>query len=285
MNIPIIDLHCHSNVSDGLLSPAELMSHAAENNVQAIALTDHDDIAGLSEASITAKSLNIIFINGVEISVTWKKRTLHIVGLNFDKDNKLLFQGLKKIRDGRYNRAQLMADGLGMAGIPGAMDGAKSYAKNSTIGRIHFAQFLVAQGYAKDISAVFKKFLTPGKPGYVDHEWISLEESIRLINGAGGDAIIAHPGRYDMGNKLYPKLFQEFKDLGGTGVEVMSGSQDPSQANYFSKLAANYNLFSSCGSDFHGKGISHRALGNVRSLPNDSIPIWTKWDQIKKLFH
>lgn len=285
MNIPIIDLHCHSNVSDGLLSPAELMSHAAENNVQAIALTDHDDIAGLSEASITAKSLNIIFINGVEISVTWKKRTLHIVGLNFDKDNKLLFQGLKKIRDGRYRRAQLMADGLGMAGIQGAMDGAKSYAKNSTIGRIHFAQFLVAQGYAKDISAVFKKFLTPGKPGYVDHEWISLEESIRLINGAGGDAIIAHPGRYDMGNKLYPKLFQEFKDLGGTGVEVMSGSQDPSQANYFSKLAANYNLFSSCGSDFHGKGISHRALGNVRSLPNDSIPIWTKWDQIKKLFH
>ncbi|MBT5166665.1 PHP domain-containing protein [Methylophilaceae bacterium] len=285
MNIPIIDLHCHSNVSDGLLSPAELMSHAAENNVQAIALTDHDDIAGLSEASITAKSLNIIFINGVEISVTWKKRTLHIVGLNFDKDNKLLFQGLKKIRDGRYKRAQLMADGLGMAGIQGAMDGAKSYAKNSTIGRIHFAQFLVAQGYAKDISAVFKKFLTPGKPGYVDHEWISLEESIRLINGAGGDAIIAHPGRYDMGNKLYPKLFQEFKDLGGTGVEVMSGSQDPSQANYFSKLAANYNLFSSCGSDFHGKGISHRALGNVRSLPNDSIPIWTKWDQIKKLFH
>jgi len=285
MNIPIIDLHCHSNVSDGLLSPAELMSHAAENNVQAIALTDHDDIAGLSEASITAKSLNIIFINGVEISVTWKKRTLHIIGLNFDKDNKLLFQGLKKIRDGRYKRAQLMADGLGMAGIQGAMDGAKSYAKNSTIGRIHFAQFLVAQGYAKDISAVFKKFLTPGKPGYVDHEWISLEESIRLINGAGGDAIIAHPGRYDMGNKLYPKLFQEFKDLGGTGVEVMSGSQDPSQANYFSKLAANYNLFSSCGSDFHGKGISHRALGNVRSLPNDSIPIWTKWDQIKKLFH
>lgn len=285
MNIPIIDLHCHSNVSDGLLSPAELMSHAAENNVQAIALTDHDDIAGLSEASITAKSLNIIFINGVEISVTWKKRTLHIVGLNFDKDNKLLFQGLKKIRDGRYKRAQLMADGLRMAGIQGAMDGAKSYAKNSTIGRIHFAQFLVAQGYAKDISAVFKKFLTPGKPGYVDHEWISLEESIRLINGAGGDAIIAHPGRYDMGNKLYPKLFQEFKDLGGTGVEVMSGSQDPSQANYFSKLAANYNLFSSCGSDFHGKGISHRALGNVRSLPNDSIPIWTKWDQIKKLFH
>ena len=285
MNIPIIDLHCHSNVSDGLLSPAELMSHAAENNVQAIALTDHDDIAGLSEASITAKSLNIIFINGVEISVTWKKRTLHIVGLNFDKDNKLLFQGLKKIRDGRYKRAQLMADGLGMAGIQGAMDGAKSYAKNSTIGRIHFAQFLVAQGYAKDISAVFKKFLTPGKPGYVNHEWISLEESIRLINGAGGDAIIAHPGRYDMGNKLYPKLFQEFKDLGGTGVEVMSGSQDPSQANYFSKLAANYNLFSSCGSDFHGKGISHRALGNVRSLPNDSIPIWTKWDQIKKLFH
>ena len=158
MNIPIIDLHCHSNVSDGLLSPAELIAHAAENNVQAIALTDHDDIAGLKEAEIEADRLNIIFINGVEISVTWNKRTLHIVGLNFDKENKQLFKGLKKIRDGRQDRAQLMANGLGMAGIQGAMDGAKSYAKNSTIGRIHFAQFLVAQGYAKNIGLCLKNF-------------------------------------------------------------------------------------------------------------------------------
>jgi len=285
MNIPIIDLHCHSNVSDGLLSPAELIAHAAENNVQAIALTDHDDIAGLNEAEIEADRLNIIFINGVEISVTWNKRTLHIVGLNFDKENKQLFKGLKKIRDGRQVRAQLMANGLGMAGIQGAMDGAKSYAKNSTIGRIHFAQFLVAQGYAKNIGAVFKKFLTPGKPGYVEHEWISLEESIQLINDAGGDAIIAHPGRYDMGGKLYPKLFQEFKDLGGAGVEVMSGSQDPSQTNYFLKLANNFDLLSSCGSDFHGKGISHRALGNIRELPNEAIPIWTKWNGFETIFH
>ena len=285
MNIPIIDLHCHSNVSDGLLSPAELIALAAENNVQAIALTDHDDIAGLKEAEIEADRLNIIFINGVEISVTWNKRTLHIVGLNFDKENKQLFKGLKKIRDGRLDRAQLMASGLGMTGIPGALNGAKSYAKNSTIGRIHFAQFLVAQGYAKNIGAVFKKFLTPGKPGYVEHEWISLEESIQLINDAGGDAIIAHPGRYDMGGKLYPKLFQEFKDLGGAGVEVMSGSQDPSQTNYFLKLANNFDLLSSCGSDFHGKGISHRALGNIRELPNEAIPIWTKWDRFEKIFH
>lgn len=285
MNIPIIDLHCHSNVSDGLLSPAELIALAAENNVQAIALTDHDDIAGLKEAEIEADRLNIIFINGVEISVTWNKRTLHIVGLNFDKEDKQLFKGLKKIRDGRLDRAQLMASGLGMTGIPGALNGAKSYAKNSTIGRIHFAQFLVAQGYAKNIGAVFKKFLTPGKPGYVEHEWISLEESIQLINDAGGDAIIAHPGRYDMGGKLYPKLFQEFKDLGGAGVEVMSGSQDPSQTNYFLKLANNFDLLSSCGSDFHGKGISHRALGNIRELPNEAIPIWTKWDRFEKIFH
>ena len=244
-----------------------------------------DDFAGKDTLVIlissSGNSMNII--NAAKYCEDNDIMYLALTG--FDKDNKLLFQGLKKIRDGSYKRAQLMADGLGVAGIQGAMDGAKSYAKNSTIGRIHFAQFLVAKGYAYVISTVFESFLPPAAPCSVDHEWISLEESIRLINGAGGDAIIAHPGRYDMGNKLYPKLFQEFKDLGGTGVEVMSGSQDPSQANYFSKLAANYNLFSSCGSDFHGKGISHRALGNVRSLPNDSIPIWTKWDQIKKLFH
>ena len=141
MNIPIIDLHSHSNISDGLLTPADLMLHAAENNVQAIALTDHDDIAGLKEAGDAAKNLNIIFINGVEISVTWNKRTLHIVGLNFDKEDKPLFDGLKRIRDGRFIRAQLMSDSLGMAGIQGAFDGAKTYATSSTIGRIHFAQF------------------------------------------------------------------------------------------------------------------------------------------------
>ena len=285
MITPNIDLHSHSTISDGLLTPTELVSYASQNKVQVLALTDHDDIAGLKEAKLMSKKLDIIFINGVEISVTWRKRTLHIVGLNFDESNSLLINGLKKIRQGREERAKKMSHNLGMAGIFDSLDGAKKYAKHSTIGRIHFAQFLVSQGYAKDIKQVFKKFLTPGKPGYVDHEWASLENAVSWITNAGGDAVIAHPGRYDLGKKLYPALLSDFKNFGGTGIEVMSGSQDPSQSKYFAELANEFSLFSSCGSDFHGPGISHRQIGFVRELPDQCRPIWSKWPNVTNVIH
>lgn len=285
MKNPIIDLHCHSTISDGLLTPTELVNYAKECHVKVMALTDHDDIAGLDEARLAAKDSGIVFINGVEISVTWNKRTLHIVGLNFDKENDNLVNGLKEIRVGRDLRAKKMAHSLGMAGIMNAYEGARSYAKNSTIGRIHFAQFIVEKGHAKDIKSVFKKYLTPGKPGFFDHQWVTLEEAVTWITMAGGDAVIAHPGRYDMGNKLYPKLFSEFRDFGGSGVEVISGSQDPSQTNYFCKLANDYNLLGSCGSDFHGHGISHRAMGSVNIIPELCQPIWSKWHHLIESIH
>ena len=280
MNIPNIDLHCHSTISDGLLSPRSLVSFAAEKNVSVLALTDHDDIAGLEQAKKYADELNIVFINGVEISVTWNKRTLHILGLNFDALNQELISGLKGIREGRLERAERMAHSLGMAGIQGSLEGAKAYVHSSTIGRIHFAQFLVAKGYAKDIKAVFKKFLTKGKPGYVEHEWASLKDALGWIKNAGGDPVIAHPGRYDLGKKLLPKLMEDFKLHGGVGIEVSSGSQDPSQSNFFAKLASQFGLLASCGSDFHGVGISHRSLGGIKTLPDGCIPIWSKWPQI-----
>ena len=282
---PNIDLHSHSTISDGLLTPAELVTYASQKQVQVLALTDHDDIAGLKEARLMSNKFDIIFINGVEISVTWRKRTIHIVGLNFDESNSFLINGLKKIRKGREGRAKKIAHSLGMAGIFNSLDGAKKYAKHSTIGRIHFAQFLVSNGHAKDIKQVFKKFLTPGKPGYVNHEWASLENAVSWINGAGGDAVIAHPGRYDLGKKLYPVLLSDFKNFGGTGIEVMSGSQDPSQSKYFAKLANQFDLFASCGSDFHGPGISHRSIGFVKDLPDECKPIWTKWPNIINNVH
>jgi hypothetical protein len=285
MNTPNIDLHSHSTISDGLLTPTELVSYASKKDVQVLALTDHDDIAGLKEARLMSKKLNIIFINGVEISVTWRKRTLHIVGLNFDDSNVNLINGLKQIRIGRENRAKKMAHSLGMASIFNSLEGAKKYTKHSTIGRIHFAQFLVSKGYAKDIKNVFKKFLTPGKPGYVEHEWASLKDAVEWITQAGGDAIIAHPGRYDMGKKLYPSLLADFKSFGGSGIEVMSGSQDPSQSQYFAELAKEYDLFASCGSDFHGPGISHRSIGFVKNLPDECKPIWLKWPNVINNIH
>ena len=280
MNIPSIDLHCHSTISDGILTPSSLLSHAAESKVKILALTDHDDIAGLDEARVAAEKLNIIFINGVEISVTWNKRTLHIIGLNFNPLSQELINGLREIRVGRLKRAELMAHGLEMVGILDAFEGAKSYAQNSTIGRIHFAQFIVSKGYAKDVKSVFKKYLIQGKPGYVSHVWAKLEEAVNWIKNAGGDAVIAHPGRYDMGKKLHSRLMEDFKSFGGVGVEVMSGSQDPTQSNYFAQLANQYGLLASCGSDFHGMGISHRALGTIKTLPDECVPIWTKWPQM-----
>ena len=170
-----------------------------------------------------------------------------------------------------------MAHGLGMAGIMGSLEGASAHSKDGAVGRIHFAQYLVEKGHAKDVKSVFKKFLTPGKPGYVNHVWSSLEEAVSWISKAGGDAVIAHPGRYDMGNKLYPKLMQDFKNLGGVGIEVVSGSQDPSQSSFFANLAKEFGLSASCGSDFHGPGISFRQMGQMQTLPANCDPIWNKW--------
>jgi len=284
MNNIVIDLHSHSTISDGLLSPRELINHAHNKNVNVLALTDHDDIAGLAEAKKEAERVKMTFINGVEISVTWRKRTLHIVGLRFDSSNENLKKNLSLIRKGRNTRAQKMAHSLGLAGIGNAYEGAKKYARSGTLGRIHFARFIVEQGYAKDIKSVFKKYLTQGKPGFVEHEWASLGDAVQWINDAGGSAVIAHPGRYDMGSKLYPVLFDEFKELGGAAIEVISGSQDPSQTKYFSEYASKYDLLASCGSDFHGPGISFREMGKYQPMPPAVTPVWRDWHEVHASF-
>jgi predicted metal-dependent phosphoesterase TrpH len=270
----IVDLHSHSNVSDGILKPEELISYAKEKKVNMIALTDHDDISGLDEARNKAHALGIDFINGVEISVTWRSRTIHMLGLNFDSNNDNLIKGLKSIREGRVERAKKIAYGLAMVGIPNAYEGAKSFASHQVIGRVHFAHFLVSQGYSKNIKSVFNKFMTKGKPGYVDHDWASMEEATSWIKDAGGMSVIAHPGRYDMGSKLYPQFFEEFKSMGGAGIEVISGSQSMNQVDYFAAYSEKHELYASVGSDFHGHGVSHRDLGPLHELPKNTVPIW-----------
>ena len=266
-------MHSHSNVSDGNLNPHELISYAAEKNVDMIALTDHDDISGLDLARKKAQELGISFINGVEISVTWRSRTIHMLGLNFDPNNQNLFKGLERIRQGRIERAKKIAYGLAMVGIPNAFEGAKSFASHQVIGRIHFAHYLVSKGYSKNIKSVFNKFMTKGKPGYVEHQWASLEDAVGWIKNAGGIAVIAHPGRYDMGKKLYPQFFQDFKDFGGEGIEIISGNQSLNQIDYFANFAYQFDFFGSIGSDFHGHGVSHRDLGPLHKLPEKIKPI------------
>lgn len=279
----MIDLHTHSNISDGLLTPAELVEHAANSGVRVLALTDHDDIGGLAEARQIAEQHGLRLINGVEISVTWKKRTLHIVGLNINPDDEALKTALFSVRLSRIERARQMALGLEKSGIQGSFEGASAYAQQSILTRMHFARFLVEHGYAKDPKAVFKKYLVKGKPGYVDHEWMSLESALGLIINSGGVAVLAHPGRYEIKRTNMLLLLEEFRALGGTAIEVVTGSHTAAQYVEYAKYAQLFGLQASQGSDYHGKGISFMGMGRLPELPANCIPVWQDWPEMDSL--
>lgn len=278
------DLHCHSNVSDGLLTPSEVVARAAGRGVKFLALTDHDDTDGLPEAAAAAVQHGLSLINGVEISVSWRSHTVHIVGLQIDPAHPPLVEGLRSIRSGRGARAQQMAESLARSGIGGALEGAYRYVANpSIIGRTHFARYLVETGHAKDVRSVFKNFLVKGKPGYVPHVWATLSDAIGWIRGSGGVAVLAHPGRYTagknaMGQKTLRELLAEFVELGGQAIEVVSGSHTPEQYAEFARYAKEFNLLASCGSDFHGPGESYRDLGCLPDFPLDCRPVWQVWE-------
>jgi 3',5'-nucleoside bisphosphate phosphatase len=280
------DLHCHSNVSDGTLTPTELVDRAAGRGVKVLALTDHDDIDGLEEARVMAARRGIAFINGVEISVSWRSHTLHIVGLNINPAYPPLLAGLRSVRSGRGMRAQKMSEALAKAGIRGVLEGAYRYASNpNMIGRTHFARYLVESGHCKDVKSVFKRYLVKGKPGYVPHQWASLEDAVAWIHGSGGVAVIAHPGRYmsgrtGMGKKTMGELLAGFVELGGEAIEVVTGSHTPEQYAEFARYAEEFKLLASCGSDFHGPGESHRDLGRLPDFPLGCRPVWEAWRKV-----
>ena len=275
-----VDLHSHSTVSDGLLSPRQLVRYAAEQGVGVLALTDHDDLAGLAEARDEAGKLGIQFVNGTEISVSWRRRTIHIVGLRMDAEHPPLVAGLARLRESRFERARRIAAELDKANIHGSLEGAMAYASERIISRSHFARYLIDEGQAKDMRSVFKKFLTKGKPGYVEHVWAELHEALEWIHGAGGIAVIAHPGRYDLGSTLMNELFTEFKDLGGQAVEVVSGSHSSDEFGRFSDLARRYGLLASRGSDYHGPGHSYVDMGRLAQMPATCTPVWHDWREV-----
>jgi 3',5'-nucleoside bisphosphate phosphatase len=271
-----IDFHCHSEISDGLYPPREVVRLAAENEVDVLALTDHDSLGGLSDAREAAQDLGIQFVDGVEISVSWAAKTLHIVGVNIDPANIQLRAGLETIRSGRVKRAEKMAESLARVGIGGVLQGAMSFAVNpEMIGRTHFARCLVEQGHVKDVKSVFKKYLVPGKPGYVPHEWASLSDAVTWIRASGGIPVIAHPGRYDIGPNVMKRLLAEFKSAGGLGVEVVTSNHSKDQVERFAHLAVEYDLLASRGSDFHGDENGRVQLGKIPPLPIELKPVWS----------
>lgn len=273
-----VDLHCHSNVSDGALAPAAVAARAKAGGVDVWALTDHDEISGIAEAREAAQALGMRYVTGVEISVTWAARTIHIVGLHFDENNHDLAQGLKSTRSGRELRAHEMAAQLAAVGIPNAFEGALKYVGNpDLISRTHFARYIIETGTCKDIAEVFSNYLIEGKPGYVPHRWASLKDAVSWIRGAGGIAVVAHPGRYDFSDLELDAFFAEFKRLGGTGVEVVTGSHTVEEYGRFAVVAKNYGLLASRGSDFHAPGESQTELGSLPPLPPNLTPVWHDW--------
>ncbi len=269
------DLHCHSVVSDGTLTPEALAARAAANGVELWALTDHDEIGGQQRAAAAARSHGIKYLTGAEISVSFAGETVHIVGLGFDAGDAAMAQGLYDTRGGRGKRAQEMAGQLAKVGIPGAYEGALRFVGNpELISRTHFARFLVEQGYCKDTYEVFRKYLTQGKPGFVPHRWATLKDAVKWITGAQGVAVIAHPGRYKFSANEEYALFGEFKAHGGRAVEVVTGSHTPAEYVEYAEKAIEFGLAASRGSDFHSPDESHWDLGKLPWLPGNLTPVW-----------
>tara|TARA_B100000029_G_C17497457_1_gene931449 strand:+ start:353 stop:1201 length:849 start_codon:yes stop_codon:yes gene_type:complete len=278
-NYSKIDLHTHSNKSDGELSPYDLIAKASNNGIQMLALTDHDTISGLRDAKKAAVRKNIRFINGVELSTQWDNKTIHIVGLNIDAENSIIVKACKKLKVLRKERAKKISQKLSKVGISGSYEYTKKLAVNGNITRFHFAQFLIEKKYAKNQAAVFKNYLVNNKPGYVSANWPSLSETIKLINSVGGIAVIAHPLRYKITATKLRKLIDTFKQCGGKAIEVITSHNISKEITKTSNYAKKYDLAASIGSDFHNESVSWNRLGELPLLPENLVPVWKLWNK------
>lgn len=271
------DLHSHSRCSDGALSPADLVRHARACGVDVLALTDHDTTAGITEAQAAAREAGMRLIAGVEVSVSWAQRVIHIVGLDIDPRCAELQDGLARLRGARRERARSIAERLARCGIPGALELVETGVGAEAIGRNHFARFLVEQGHVKDAKRAFKRYLGRGASCYVASEWAGLAEAVDWIRAAGGIAVVAHPARYSMSRNVMRRFLAEFTAAGGGGIEVVSGSHDAQQARLLADHAREFGLCASAGSDFHAPENGWTVPGRLAPLPSGCEPVWTRW--------
>lgn len=271
------DLHTHSTASDGKYSPAELVAAAAALGITTLALTDHDSTAGLAEARAAALEHGIHLVPGVEISVTWCDKSLHLVGLNLDPDSEPLQRGLARVQAIRLERAREIGRRLAKEGIPGAFEAAEALAGGGMITRTHFARYLVRLALAADVRDVFGRYLTHGKPGYVATRWADMGEAISWIREAGGVAVLAHPQRYKLTGSWLRRLVTEFREAGGAAIEVISGTASPGEVQSSTEYARRFDLLASAGSDFHSPDNLWPKLGRLPDLPAGLVPVWEKW--------
>ncbi len=273
----IYDLHTHSNASDGILSPAALVSRAKSRGVTHLALTDHDTVQGLQGAAEQARLEGLSLINGIEFSCLWAGRGIHVLGLNIDPNCPALRTVVAAQHEARDARAEEIAAKLAKAGITGAYAGARTLAGDAVIGRPHFARYLVEQGYAANVNGAFKQYLGAGKVGDVKHRWPDVPAVVAVVRAAGGVAVLAHPAKYDLTRTKLRDLLSEFKESGGEAVEVVSGQQLPSETAALAAMAQAFELHASCGSDFHVPDQPWQELGSFATLPPRCRPVWQLW--------
>jgi len=271
------DLHTHSRASDGVYAPDALVARAAAAGIRTLALTDHDTTAGLAEGQAAARQHGLQLVAGVEISVTWEKRTLHLVGLAIDPTHAPLAAGLLELQQIRAQRARTIGQRLEKAGLPGIYEEACRLAGDGMMTRTHFAACIARRGLAADMRDVFNRYLTTGKPGHVPTCWVAMETAIGWIRGAGGIAVLAHPQRYKLSGGWLRRLAGEFRDMGGEAVEVLSGTAAPGDVQASADLARRHGLLASCGSDFHGPDEAWPKLGRLPALPAGLTPVWECW--------
>jgi len=264
----------HSNLSDGLMSPTAVVDYAADRGVQYMALTDHDTVAGLAEAGQRAVTAGIRLLNGVEISATWGKHSLHIVGLAIDPGHAGLSEGLEAHRACRQLRAKKICQKLADQGIEDAWQGVKSQSVGGLMTRTHIARFLMAAGHVRDMRQAFKKYLGQGKRAHVTDHWAPLAEVVSWITDAGGVAVLAHPARYRLSRRRMEILLAEFAESGGEALEVVSGCHSAEENRTMEAYARQFGLLASCGSDFHEPGLAFRQPGQVPDLPAGCTPLW-----------
>ena len=275
----IYDLHSHTTASDGCLTPEALVHRAVEMRVGTLAITDHDTTAAIAPAreEISRSGLALNLIPGVEISTVWENHEIHIVGLNIDITHPLMCEFLAQQTERRNQRAQLIAERLEKAQIPGALEGAQRLAQGGAVTRGHFARFLVECGKASSMADVFKKYLARGKTGYVPPQWCTIEQAIDVIHHSGGKAVIAHPGRYDLSAKWLKRLLAHFSEQGGDAMEVAQCQQAPHERAQLAAYAVQYGLDASQGSDFH-QPCPWIELGRKLWLPAGVEGIWRSWE-------
>jgi predicted metal-dependent phosphoesterase TrpH len=268
------DLHSHSTASDGTLEPAQLVARAQAAGVDVLALTDHDTLDGYASAERAASATGLQLVPGVEISVSWHNQTIHVLGLNVDPRCVVLLQGLDGLLAFRDWRAGEIARKLAATGIDGALEGAARYRQGRILSRTHFAQYLVEKGRSPSVREVFRHFLVKGKPGYVRGEWADLETALGWIHAAGGIAVIAHPARYRLTRSKLARLIGEFREAGGLGIEVVSGSHSRDETLHMAAVSREHRLLASAGSDYHGPHNPWVELGRLRELPPGCRPVW-----------